>query len=68
MIWQMAQRIKKEYQQKGIDVSVYANTLASINGRPFKKLIDPKVDLAEADWDYFFHNDWILLHDDYMKK
>ena len=68
MIWQMAQRIKKEYQQKGIDVSVYANTLASINGMPFKKLIDPKVDLAEADWDYFFHNDWILLHDDYMKK
>ncbi len=68
MIWQMAQRIKQEYMDKGLDVAVYAHTMASINGRPFKKLIDPTIDLAEAEWDYFFHNDWILINEDYMEK
>ncbi len=63
MIWQMAQRIKEEYHRGGIEVSIYANTMAAINGRPYKTLIDPNVDLAAAEWDYFFHNDWILLTD-----
>lgn len=63
MIWQMAQRIKEEFRAKGIDVAIYANTRASVNGSPFKVLIDPEIDLAQAEWDYFFHNDWVLLHD-----
>lgn len=64
MIWQFAQRIKKEFKEIGRDVAVYANTSAGVNGAPMKKLIDPDVDLGEAKWDYFFHNDWILLHED----
>lgn len=64
MVWQMAQRIKEEYRQKGKDVEVHAITKIGINGRPLKNLIDPQVDLAAAKWDYFFHNDWILLYDD----
>ena len=32
----------------------------SVNGRPYKQLIDPKVDLANVEWNYFKHNDWIL--------
>lgn len=63
-IWQIAQIIKKEFNQKGIQVSIFASTEASINGGTFKTLINPKTDLAEAKWDYFFHNDWILLYDD----
>lgn len=62
-IWQMAQHIKKEYQKRGIDVAVYADSKISINGSPYKTFIDPEVDLATAKWDYFFHNDWILLYD-----
>lgn len=62
-IWQMAQRIKKEYGTKGIDVSIFADSQVSINRKPFQKLINPEVDLAQAEWDYFFHNDWILLYD-----
>jgi len=62
-IWQLAQRIKKEYALKGIDVSIFADTNVSINRKPYLKLINPDVDLAQAEWNYFFHNDWILLYD-----
>jgi hypothetical protein len=60
-IWQFAQYIKKEYAEKGREVSVYAvNSRVSINGRPARAFIDPKTDLANAEWDYFWHNEWIL--------
>lgn len=62
-IWQLAQRIKKEYAKKGIDVSIFADSNVSINRKPYLKLINSDVDLAQAEWNYFFHNDWILLYD-----
>lgn len=62
-MWQMAQFIKKEFAEKGTDVSIYINAEASINGGKFKKLINPETDMATAKWDYFFHNDWILMYD-----
>jgi len=62
-IWQMAQRIKKEFAQKGKRVSIFSDCQVSINQKPYRTFIDPKVDLAQAEWDYFFHNDWILLYD-----
>ena len=64
MIWQFAQRIKKEFKKMGRDVAVYANTSAGVNGAPMKRLIDSDADLGEAKWDYFFHNEWILLNED----
>jgi len=63
MIWQMAQHIKKDYAAQGVDVAVYARTKVSVNGSPYKDLINPETDLASAKWDYFFHCDWILLYD-----
>ena len=62
-IWQFAQRIKQEFAEKGTDVSIYVDSHVSINGRPPKQFIDPTVDLGTAEWNYFFHNDWILLYD-----
>lgn len=62
-IWQMAQRIKQEYALQGKDVSVFTDCEVSINQKPYRKFIDPKVDLAATEWNYFFHNDWILLYD-----
>jgi len=60
-IWQFAQRLKKEYGEKGEEVSVYAqNSRVSVNGKPRRAFIDPNVDLANTKWDYFWHNDWIL--------
>lgn len=67
-IWQFAQRIKKQYALNGNDVSIYATTFVSINRRPMKQLIDSKVDLGTAQWNYFFHNDWILLYDNEGNK
>lgn len=62
-IWQMAQFIKREFTSKGIEVSIFVLAEASINGGKSKTLIDSETDMATAKWDYFFHNDWILLYD-----
>ena len=59
-IWQFAQRLKKGYAENGQDVAVYVNSKVSINGKPFRGFIDPEADLANASWDYFWHNEWIL--------
>ena len=61
MIWQTAQRIKEYYKAMGRDVAVYADTKVTVNNGPYGTLIDPKADLADAEWDYFFHCDWVLL-------
>lgn len=63
MIWQTAQRIKQHFAKEGKDVAVYANTRVSINGGPYKILIDPKTDLAAVPWDYFWHSEWVLLEE-----
>ncbi|HEX8269895.1 MAG TPA: HTTM domain-containing protein [Flavobacterium sp.] len=63
-IWQMAQRIKQEYNSAGKDVAIYVNCLVSINDRAMKTFIDPNADLASEPWNYFGHSKWILLHDD----
>lgn len=66
-IWQMAQHIKKEYDEQGKDVAVYADAMVSINGRPHKKFIDESVDLAAEKWNHFKHHNWILLHEEEKK-
>lgn len=63
MIWQMAHYIKNEFKAKGMDVAVYANCKGAVNGSPWKTLIDPAVDLASTQWNYFRHEPWILLYD-----
>lgn len=62
-MWQMAQHIKKEFAEKGIEVSIFIDSKLSVNNKPYKTFIDPKVDFAEVEWNYFGHNDWILLYD-----
>ncbi|SDS28486.1 HTTM domain-containing protein [Gramella sp. MAR_2010_147] len=60
MIWQFSQRIEEEYAKKGKKVEIYAEGKISVNGGPYKPLIDPKVDLAAEEWQHFQHHDWIL--------
>ncbi|MDR6299929.1 HTTM domain-containing protein [Mesonia maritima] len=60
VIWQFCQRLKKEYEEKGEDISIYVNAKVRVNNRPSQPLIDPNVDMAKAEWNYFSHNDWIL--------
>ena len=59
-IWQFAQYLKKEYKEKGEDIQVFVNAKVSVNSKPYKQFIDQKVDLANVEWNYFTHNDWIL--------
>ena len=62
MIWQTAQIIKREYRSKGIDISIFVDSKVSVNKKPKLPLIDPNVDFAKAQWNYFWHNEWILLY------
>lgn len=58
-IWQYCQKIKQEYHGKNI--SIFIDCKNNINNGEFKTLIDPKQDFAKAEWNYFWHNEWILL-------
>jgi len=59
-IWQFTQRLKKEYQEKGEEISVYVNSRVSVNGKPHQQLIDSEIDFGKVSWSHFKHNDWIL--------
>ena len=58
-IWQYCQYITKEF--KGKDIAIFINCKNSINRKEYKTLIDPKFDMAKAEWDYFGHNKWVLI-------
>lgn len=67
LIWQAAQFIKQDFAKQGYDVAVYANCKVSINNHPEKIFIDPDTDLAAVKWNYFTHNNWIVLYNDYTR-
>jgi len=62
-IWQFAQRIRKDNEKIGEDVSIFVKSGVRINGKALKPFIDPEADLAEVKWDHFKHHDWILPSD-----
>ena len=60
MILQFAHYLADQWRQRGFkDVEVRASVKASLNGRPFETLIDPKRDLAAVERD-LWSADWIL--------
>ena len=60
-IWQFAQILKEDFAANGDNISVHAvNSKVSINGKPYKAFIDPKVDLAHEKWDHFSNHKWIF--------
>jgi hypothetical protein len=65
MIWQYAQRLKTRYEADGYtNLGIYARSHVSLNGRPYRPLIDPEANLAEVQWSHIAHNPWILLYSD----
>ena len=60
IIWQFAQHLKQSFAKKDKTVRVYVRAYVSVNGRPSKQLIDPKVDIANEEWYHYKHHDWIL--------
>lgn len=63
MIWQLAQRLEKEYQKEGREIAVYASSKVSLNGHKRQDLIDGSVDLTQVPWEPFRHANWILTYD-----
>ncbi|WP_136466929.1 HTTM domain-containing protein [Flagellimonas onchidii] len=57
--WQFAQRLKKEYAQKGQNIQVFVINKVKVNQGKYHEFIDPKVDLANVPWKHFSHNEWI---------
>ncbi|MFD1062818.1 HTTM domain-containing protein [Winogradskyella litorisediminis] len=59
-IWQFSQRLKQQFEAENKSVSIFVTNYVSVNGKPSKRFINPEVDMATAEWNYFTHNDWIL--------
>lgn len=60
MILQYAHHLAQKFQkQSGKQWKVYVDSLASLNGRPPQKLINPEADLASKERN-LWHADWIL--------
>ncbi len=68
VMWQFAQRLESIYAEKGMDIEVYVRSYVSVNGKKSQRLIDPDVDLASVEWNYFKHSDWILPRDENQDK
>ena len=64
-IWAFAQRLKKEYNNNGEDVQIFVSGKAKVNQGKYYPLIDPKVDMAQAKWNHFGRNEWILIPEEY---
>lgn len=61
VIWQLIQRIKADFKEKGIAYSaIYAKTKVSVNGGKYYSLIDENYDLKDVDWNTFSHQPWLL--------
>jgi hypothetical protein len=60
VIWQFAQYLKRDFKALDLDIEVYVDCSVSVNGKPLKRLINPKVDLAAVKWNAFKHSEWIL--------
>jgi len=60
MILQFAHYLRDKYEQEGEEVEIYANIKARLNYRDFCVYIDPDVNLAEVEWQYFRSADWIV--------
>lgn len=59
-IWQFAQFLKQKFKDANQDVSVFVDCKVSVNGKLYKPLINPEVDLGNVEWNALKHSDWIL--------
>ena len=60
MILQYAHHLRDSAAEQGRDVAVHAEFRVRLNGRRYRIFIDPEVDLAGVEWDYWRDKDWIL--------
>ena len=63
VMWQFSQYLKQKFKNQGQDIAVYIDSKVRVNGRPYKTLINPNIDIANQEWYFFKHQDWILPFD-----
>lgn len=61
MIWQFAQYLKEDYEKKGKNIEVYVKNRVRVNRKTKKKLIHPNTNLATVKWNYWGHNNWVIV-------
>lgn len=60
MILQYAHFLRDELKARGVDEPIVrAHVIASLNGRPYRYLIDPETNLAQAEYSLFRSASWI---------
>jgi hypothetical protein len=60
MILQYAHYLKRKHEGEGMrSASVYADSWAGLNTRPWSRLIHPTADLTTVSWNPFEHERWI---------
>tara|TARA_X000001036_G_scaffold77640_1_gene69344 strand:- start:2768 stop:3412 length:645 start_codon:yes stop_codon:yes gene_type:complete len=68
MILEYAHYLGTTFEKRGFkDVSVYADSYVTLNGRPSKRFIDPKVDLYKQKND-LMHKTWVIPIKDDIKS
>ncbi|WP_194767211.1 HTTM domain-containing protein [Tamlana sp. I1] len=60
VIWQFSQRLKEKFKANGQDIRVFVDCHVSVNGKPYQRLINPDIDLANVPWLVFKHSPWLL--------
>jgi len=60
-IWHYTQFLKKKYTEAGLsNVEIYVKLQKSINGSPYYDLIDPRINMANQEYNFVKENTWIL--------
>jgi hypothetical protein len=61
MILQFAHFLRDKYEAEGEqNVEVYAKIQAKLNGRNYQSFVNKEIDLAQIEWSFFEHSDWIM--------
>ena len=62
MLLHFAHRLKAHYAETGVgEVRIYADVVKNVNGQPYRRFIDPDVDLAAVDgMNWFGDEPWVL--------
>ena len=69
LMWQLVQKIKAIETKKGNDIAIYVNSKVSVNGGPYHQFTNPKIDIANLNWELFKHSNWLLPSpEDYQNK
>ncbi len=61
VLYQYIQILKEDLARRGLtNISLYVNSMVSLNGRPLQPLYDPETDMTRVTWQPFRHSEWLV--------